>query len=188
MAESDVGSGSSPDSTMLIRAMATLLNSVTPLLEQVPGPLYAAKGVIPGSNSIGAHIRHIYDHVEMLIAGVPEGVVDYDARRRDPRIEVDPEYAVQCLVDGVNSLESLWMTNAASQPLALRAQMSESSDVAQVRVDTTLDRECLYLWQHTIHHFSAISMLARAAGVPVPEGFGVTPATLSFMRGFSTSA
>ena len=186
-AESDDGSGSTSDSTMLIRALVTLLNSVTPLLEQMPGPLYSTKGVIPGSNSIGAHIRHIYDHLDMLIAGVPEGVVDYDARRRDPRIEVDPQYAVQRIVEGVYSLESLWVTTSSTEPLAVRAQTSESSEAVRVRVSTTLERECLYLWQHTIHHFSVISMLARAAGVPVPEGLGVTPATLSFMKGSSTA-
>ena len=68
--------------------LAQLINSLS--AEEYTTPISALSG-----GSIGAHCRHIIELFGCLINDYESGVVNYDARERDERIQ-EPNYSPPC--------------------------------------------------------------------------------------------
>jgi hypothetical protein len=128
---------------------------------------------------VGPQLRHCLDHFLCLLRGVDSGVVDYDARDRDPRLEQDPHYFLTIMDSVVRQLQSM-------DPAVLRRSLSLHQEVApggqSGQVDTNMERELAFLSSHTIHHIAIMSLLAEARGVEVPPGLGVAFSTATFMQ------
>ena len=63
-----------------------------------------------GSSSIGAHVRHILDRFHCFFAGLAEASIDYDARKRGPKIEQNVEatmFALGSVARRIEQLQSL---------------------------------------------------------------------------------
>ena len=56
------------------------------LLERIPAELYSESSISLKCGSIGEHIRRNIDHFLSLLDGLSNIEVDYDDRKRDPRI------------------------------------------------------------------------------------------------------
>ncbi len=128
---------------------------------------------------VGPHLRHCVDHFLCLLRGADSGVVDYDARDRDTRVEEDPQYFLTIVDSVVCELQSM-------DPAALRRTLILRQEVApggqSRRVDTNMERELAFLSSHTIHHLAIMSLLAEARGVEIPPGLGVAFSTATFMQ------
>jgi uncharacterized damage-inducible protein DinB len=130
--------------------------------------------------SIGAHVRHNLDHYRLFLAGLPDGLVDYDARDRDTPVESDRRAAAaaaRALIEGLAALPR----EALARPLRIRQQGSYEPgrfDGCESRVD----RELLFLQSHAVHHHALMALLARAQGVPIPESFGMAPSTVEWLH------
>ena len=62
----------------------------------------AAPRGMESRSSFGAHVRHVWDAYDRFFEGLRTGDVDYDARKREERLETDREYAISaagCCVD-----------------------------------------------------------------------------------------
>ncbi|MEO1575496.1 MAG: hypothetical protein AAFU65_11120 [Pseudomonadota bacterium] len=58
-------------------------------------------------SGLGAHVRHIIDHVDCLLDGLSDGRIDYDCRRREARAERDRGYAIKQLMARMDRLLTL---------------------------------------------------------------------------------
>ncbi len=129
--------------------------------------------------AVGPQLRHCLDHFLCLLRGAVSGVVDYDARDRDRRLEEDPQYFLTIMDSVVQQLQSM-------DPAVLRRTLSLRQEVApggqSGQVDTNMERELAFLSSHTIHHIAIVSLLAEARGVEVPPGLGVAFSTATFMQ------
>lgn len=159
-----------------IQALAAILDQLADLLGTLDDDDYARKpvGVVP--SSIGGHVRHCLDHVEALLSGLPHGLLDYDARRRDTAIERCRRSALAALA-GLREelLGRSWPE--MNRPLRMKLLLDASS--APVEVVSSLGRELSFVLSHTIHHNALVAVLVRLQGGEVPPRFGYAPSTVA---------
>lgn len=144
------------------------------LLRDLDDALYQRTAPPFYESSAGAHMRHIYDHCRQFLRGVGAGHVDYDAREREPRFEIDREFAIERLRRTVDAFETL------SIPDDARVTVRLNSRDASLVSESTVARELQFLISHTVHHYALIAFVLRHEGVSVPAGFGVSPSTLEY--------
>jgi hypothetical protein len=135
---------------------------------------------LPSQASVGAHYRHHLEHIQLLLKGLKSGIVDYDARTRDPRVESDISYALDMTAAVENELKTLRLLEPA-HPLVV-IQRAEVDAPDRPKVPTTLAREILFLQSHTVHHYAIIAMLLRAQGLDINPEFGVMASTAAFRK------
>ncbi len=141
----------------------------------LPSEVYAA-GHPPHSDSgIGPHVRHVLDHYLCFLRDVDSGKIDFDDRRREPRIEKDPEYARSVLKRTIVSMKDL---SVADSPLRIKMDSDVDGKDAAAWTQTTVDRELQYLVAHTVHHFAIISIIMNLHGIRPGASFGYAPSTL----------
>jgi hypothetical protein len=142
------------------------------------------------SQAIGPHIRHIIEHYTALLValGNTNGLVDYDARDRDMRIQSVPDATLAKLWELQATLRHFANTPGLhaniQHPLVTRLQAGNVGELT-IEVATSLGRELMFLSSHTVHHFALIGHYSKAAGVDMGHDFGKAPATLAFELKFA---
>lgn len=135
---------------------------------------YAASLPILSDSSIGKHIRHIVEFYQCLLNGLPDGNINYDDRKRDLHLEVDPEYTTNF----ISSLISAIKKNCSDQTLALTVFFGDKTSI----VETTYFRELAYNIEHAIHHLAIIKIAIKTyfESVVLPPHFGIAYSTIQY--------
>jgi hypothetical protein len=157
-----------PTAARLVRQSVALLAQGREVLAGLAPTVYRGPG---------AHVRHVIDHYECLLRGLPDGRVDYDARERDRLLEVDPAAARARLASLVRRLGPL-AGREAEEPLAVRLDLGVKGGRSADWTRSSLGRELAFLASHTVHHYAIVALLLRGQGVDPGEEFGVAPSTL----------
>jgi uncharacterized damage-inducible protein DinB len=165
--------------TQTILPLVGVLGQLEDLIDAMTDEQYRAKPVGVMSSPIGAHIRHCLDHVDALLAGVDDGMLDYDRRRRGTEVETSRRAALAAIRRQTRQLLDL-PANREGRPLLLSTIVS--SALPPITVETTVGRELAFVLSHTVHHNALIGVLARSLGVPVPERFGYAPSTIAHLE------
>jgi hypothetical protein len=132
-------------------------------------------------SSIGMHVRHIVEYMHCLCEGVIKSeVVNYDARPRDRRMEMDKDYAISRLEELKASLNTLLQFNQ-EYSVTIIEHMDVGNDKT-IEVQSTLARELLFQHSHAVHHFGIIKLLAEKRGINLDTDFGKAPSTIMFER------
>lgn len=142
--------------------------------------LVAAHALPEGSRlagPVGAHLRHIIEHHEALLRPMLPGVVDYDSRARDRRVETQPAVATQRL-QALRHTLALWQGQPPEQPLQVRGLCGLTGSDA-FAVPSTLGRELAFAASHAVHHFALLKAHCLQLGLHLPAHFGVAPATVA---------
>jgi uncharacterized damage-inducible protein DinB len=161
----------------------TILNGVTEVLRQgeillgaLSDGIYTRHLPRAFNATIGGHYRHCLDHFQSVIDALDGDELDYDNRRRDPRIENDRAFALAItrrIFTACSDIPSEWLT----RPVNVRSKLSCGDEDAPVAL-STLGRELMYAVAHAIHHYALIGVMCGMLDVPMPPGFGVAPSTL----------
>lgn len=160
---------------MLLQANHVLLKEAAVLIASMDDSFYSQPMPAFASGSIGQHIRHVLDHYQAVV-NVANGVIDYDRRRRDVRLESCKQLALAEIQQTIDVL-----THLEDGAVRVHSEVSPSDKVV-VEVHSTIKRELLFVTSHAVHHFALIALLLRLQGVVVPDSFGVAPATLTHQR------
>lgn len=128
------------------------------------------------SSAIGSHYRHCLDHFECLLEGVAGGEVNYDHRRRDPRLENDRRFALAETRRIRAACEKI-PPRALELPMNVQSTVNYAEHSVSVSV-SSFGRELMYAVAHAIHHYALLAVMCGLLGVRVPFGFGVAPSTL----------
>ena len=124
-------------------------------------------------------------------------VIDYDARARNTQLEQHPEMAkseiervcaalTQCQLTEQNTRlkahDVKFQNNDLLQPIAMTTTIRCSTNVNtdSAAINSTLQRELVFLHSHTTHHMAIIRILATALGHNVDKGFGKAASTQQF--------
>jgi hypothetical protein len=126
--------------------------------------------------SIGGHYRHCLDHFSSLLAALHGGIVDYDCRQRDKRLESDPDFAFDVTRTYLNLLEEL-SPDALSRAVNARCEVSYAQGCSPISA-SSIAREMVYCIAHAIHHYALIAVMAKLMKVDLPPHFGVAPSTV----------
>jgi len=136
------------------------------------------------AQAVGPHVRHIIEHYTALLDALvsTDGVVDYDARTRDQRIQSIPDVTLDKLYKLRN--EMLELANTVGDHSNLNEELRTRLKVGvlgeqTVTLVTTLGRELTFLSSHTVHHFATVSLYCKKAGVDLGHDFGKAPATVA---------
>jgi len=66
-------------------------------------------------------------------------------------------------------------------PVVVISEIDCAQSIVQ-RFDSSVDREFLYLINHTLHHLAYVGLVLSHAGLALPPHVGVAPGTASFLR------
>jgi len=154
---------------------ATLEQALRVLSELSDGAYRSVSRAAGGT--IGAHLRHIADHIDALRYGCNSGVVDYDRRTRGGPIEHSCEAGKAYLRQAQQWLKSL-PEQQLQTPLRVRSDMG-LGEPRLVEHSSHLGRELMFVFSHAVHHYALIDIIARDLGHRLPAEFGVAPATLN---------
>jgi hypothetical protein len=160
--------------------LANLLGQLHQVLDELNLVQYAEPVGILSDSSIGQHTRHILEFFIELQKGYECGVVDYDQRQRNHKIESDNGFARAQLEFILKNLER------PDKVLILRADYGSSGEMLPAEVEgkeimTNYFRELVYNLEHTVHHMALIRIgVGLVSSISLPVEFGVASSTLKF--------
>ncbi len=125
-------------------------------------------------STIGPHLRHCIDHAVCFLRGLRSGVIEYDARDRDLRIESDADYYREV---ARSVMEQLAAIPPATLGNAIKVCQISAPDAPLTTVDSTIERELLFLSGHTIHHLAIVTQLAKERGIAIAPELSVAFST-----------
>jgi len=147
------------------------LNWLTDLLQDLPEGIYDRPSVYLSQASIGQHLRHIAEMYQGLIRGYDSGIIEYDKRSRDRRIETDRAFAEATLSEIITNLDK------ADKNLLVIYDL----EGREVKLQSNYHRELMYNMEHAIHHMALIKVaVLELTDIILPKEFGVAPTTLQY--------
>jgi len=149
------------------------------LLTRISESVYTRTSEVLSGATIGQHVRHILECYLLLVSGSFTGVVSYDKRQRDERIENDPDFAISI----VNKLLKGISTIREDERIELEADYSTDGN-RENRLITSADRELAYCVEHSIHHQALIKAGLTDFGKQhlIDDHFGVDYSTLRYRK------
>ncbi len=174
------------DPLILRGALCQALADIREAVSELEDDAYAvpAFGNIPLESSIGAHVRHVLDHIACLLGAEPQGVARYDVRDRGTSVETNRQSGLTALLEMEERVRSL--TEEALEAEILVECLPNPTAAGHV-FRSNMARELTYVTHHAIHHAALLRVGLRAAGVHPDIAFGVAPATLRYRNEQSNS-
>lgn len=153
------------------------LNEVHSLVKSLSDEQYKMPLDSLSGSSIGQHVRHILEFYVCLLRGHAAGVVCYDERERNTKIETDRVFALVVVNNIVLALAEI----KSDSPLKLKADFSPEGG-NQAILETSLFRELAYDLEHSIHHQAIIKIALKNlnSDYAINENFGVARSTIRF--------
>lgn len=168
----------------ITRSVEDVLKQGLFLLNSLDREAYTRPATGGFGGSIGEHYRHVVEHFSSLLAGVRDGRVDYDSRKRDRAIESDIEYAravTEALIDDFKRLP--W--DVFQKWVQVTYTVAYNTDEVE-SVPSNVSREIVFCVGHAVHHYAIIRLLCAQSEIEMPFGFGVAPSTLRHSRSAQT--
>ncbi|MFM2165284.1 MAG: hypothetical protein RL325_1721 [Planctomycetota bacterium] len=157
-------------------ALAGALETLAVLAAKCDARSYA-EGLAYGFHSpLGAHLRHCIDHVDALLNGIATGEICYDRRERGTAIERDLAAALAAAADRALLVRAIG-DSALRSSIVVRAMVDPSAP--EMAFDSTVAREALYVFHHTVHHTALMSAQATNMGIQPDPRAGRAPATVA---------
>lgn len=156
----------------LQKPIALLFEQLCHSVESLTDEQYCFPSAVLSQATVGQHLRHIIEFFQELNKGYETGLVNYDRRIRDHRIETDRFFAIQKLREIIDGLPR------PDKDLTLTASLTQE-DISQLNFKTNYNRELLYNLEHTVHHMAFIRTGIEAVSViQLPIQFGIAESTL----------
>lgn len=145
-------------------------------LRQLSDAEYTQPSSILFNATIGQHIRHIIELFICLEQGYDEGVVNYEKRKRDYRIETERHFAILLLKDIYDKLDK------PNKSMILEAE-DYTDTMETAAIPSNYYRELAYNLEHTIHHMALVRVgINEVSSVQLPEEFGVAYSTIKYRQ------
>ncbi|HNP33010.1 MAG TPA: DinB family protein [Flavobacterium sp.] len=158
---------------MLINSLNKALNELVSLLNQLSSDDFTSPCKALSNSTIGEHTRHIIEMFQCLENQYESGVVNYDKRNRDYRIQSDTNFALHCIADIKSQL--------LKEDKKLKLQ--QFIDCEEILIDSNYFRELLYNLEHCIHHQALIKVaVLQFDHLQIDDNFGVARSTIEYRK------
>jgi len=161
---------------MLQKAINNVFLQLTASLEQLTDEQYACECRALSGATIGKHVRHVIELFQSLLNGYEHGIINYDRRKRDTRIENEKQLALS-LLSGIRA-----GLNKDDKELSLESSYDENM-TDTILIKTNYNREIIYNLEHTIHHMALIRIgINEVSLIELPGDFGVASSTIRYRQ------
>jgi hypothetical protein len=141
------------------------------LLYTIESSIYAERIPLLGHASVGQHVRHTLEIIQGLFTGLDAGVINYENRKRDLLLEINPQHALH--------VTKIFGQNLALENKDLLVEMVD--EFSEMSIDSNLYRELHFVLEHTIHHMALIKIALRILGKDTTdENFGMSYSTIRY--------
>ncbi|MEO0470135.1 MAG: hypothetical protein AAF206_10980 [Bacteroidota bacterium] len=163
----------------LTEAVSAVFADARFYLERLDTAIYTRPLELYAGSSIGQHTRHFIEFFQCLIRQAPSGIINYEARQRDERIEQDPVFALAC----IDQIETRLHKPEVPQKLVLEMNYSIEAN-NPIQTPTCFEREVIHNIEHAIHHLALIKIGLRRVSpeLQLRSSFGVAPSTIRFQQ------
>lgn len=156
---------------MLIPSINNSLNELIDLLKQLSQKEYSSSCPELSNATIGEHTRHIIEMFQCLENQYDSGVVNYDKRERNTRIQTDTAFAIENILSIQQNLDK---ENK-------NIELLQVIDGEEIRIESNYLRELLYNLEHCIHHQALIKVaVLQCKSVTIDPNFGVARSTIEY--------
>ncbi len=156
---------------MLIPSINNSLNELIGLLNQLSDNEYSNPCEALSKATIGEHTRHIIEMFQCLENFYDSGLVNYDKRERNIKIQTDTAFAIKSIVAVQNNLEK---ENK-------KIELQQIIDSEEIRIESNYHRELLYNLEHCIHHQALIKVaILQSETIVIDANFGVARSTIEY--------
>ena len=113
-----------------------------------------------------------------------KGMICYDNRNRDPQVEQEVGFAKIKLIGLLARVELLDVDEKVTIEKRFTAESNEPVSI----IHSTVGRELMYAFDHTIHHLAIVKIGTHSAfpAINMPEDLGVAPSTLKYRKDASS--
>lgn len=158
---------------MLIKSIHRSLDELIELLNQLSQTEYSNSCPALSNASIGEHTRHILEMFQCLENSYDLGILDYDKRERNKRIQTDTAFAIQTILEVKKGLKR---DNKI-------IYLEQVIDGLNFRIQSNYYRELLYNLEHCVHHQALIKVaVLQCENVLIDENFGVARSTVEYRK------
>lgn len=158
---------------MLLRSIRHSLDELTDLLHQLSDDDYSKSCQALSNATIGEHTRHILEMFQCLEQSYDLGILNYDNRERNNRIQTETEFAKKCIAQIKTELKSENKTIYLEQLI----------DGITIRIQSNYYRELLYNLEHCVHHQALIKVaVLQFENILIDENFGVARSTIEYRK------
>ncbi|RTY93028.1 DinB family protein [Flavobacterium sp. RSP46] len=156
---------------MLLPSINNSLNELIDLLNQLSQKEYSNSCAELSNATIGEHTRHILEMFQCLENQYNSGIVNYDKRERNARIQTDTTFAIENIVLIQQNL------NKKNKNI----ELLQVIDGEEIRIESNYFRELLYNLEHCIHHQALIKVaILQCETVIIDPNFGVARSTIEY--------
>lgn len=158
---------------MLVRFVKDNLNENIELLRQLSNEEFCKKNPELSHATIGEHMRHIIELFDCLLVNYNQGIINYDKRDRDIKIQSDVNFAITIIEKHLSTIDK------PNKELSLQHNCFSDEEL----LPTNYFRELLYNLEHSIHHQALIKVaLYNFPHIKISNSFGVAPSTLEYRK------
>ncbi len=160
----------------LLNASHELLEQLKSCLSQLKSQEYSTSLTIFSGSSIGQHTRHIIEFYQCLLKQANNGIINYDLRERDLRIETDLKEVLKIISSLQKQLPLLTLNNE----IFLQGMLGGEINTVQ----SSISRELLYVIEHSVHHMAIlkIGIFNAFPQVKLSANFGVAESTIKYHK------
>jgi len=156
---------------MLLPSVNNSLNELISLLKQLSNQQYSKPCPDLSNATIGEHTRHIVEMFQCLENFYHSGIVNYDKRERNIRIQTETRYAIEAINSVKGNLE---------KPNK-KLELQQIVDGEEIRIESNYFREILYNLEHCIHHQALIKVaILQCEDITIDHNFGVARSTVEY--------
>lgn len=160
----------------LQQTIRNIFEQLSSSLEELSPEEYMQPSQVLFKATIGQHVRHIVELFLCLNEGYETGIVNYDKRKRDYRIETDKNIAAGLLYSIYNELMK------PDKKVMLEVCYNEYSEEI-LTIESNYYREVVYNLEHTVHHMALIRVgINEVSAINLPEGYGVASSTIKYRQ------
>lgn len=158
---------------MLVESIKNDFREIIEVLLQLNNEQYTKPIKSLSNSTIGEHTRHIIDMYRTLLQSYKEGILNYDNRDRDLKVQSNIEYAILAIEKMSESI------NLENKEIVIEQYIDEEC----FQIKSNYFRELLYNLEHSIHHKALIKVaFIDSFKVNISDDFGVAKSTLAYRK------
>ncbi len=158
-------------------SIESLFCRLSDLLNRISDKNYTRPLHLLSGASVGKQVRHCIEVAEALLNGWETGLISYDLRARNPLFESSTKAASVKLIEIAEEIHRRdW------EGTVKLSHIIDPKTGAEDILESSWERELLYVQEHTIHHEAIIRVaLEHDLGFDdIPESFGFAISTLQY--------